>query len=193
MVTVNDSFRKIEQYVLELEERTSPAVWDQIYQNPISTNFIDGLVEQRWKVWYNSDRNFTGSFSESAHIIYLADYLKPHQRDMVLFHELVHLRHPIILSSSVDARMTPFGKNSREIIVEYLGRKARADHDLLRHAVLSFGLDAQIYDLPSYKAFKDVKEQQNFSFMKDWFPLRMDYQTSPFTTFKNAYSPLFPE
>src|SRR3989344_2484545 len=164
MITVNDSWPEIEQYVLELEKRTDQEIWQALHQCKISKYFIDRLVGKKWKVLYNSDTILVGSIHVTEPIIYLADHLKPHQRDITLFHELAHLRHPILLSSLVDTRITPFEKNEREIIVEYFGRKARADSELLRHAVLSFGLEQHVYDQASYAAFRLTPEQLNFSF-----------------------------
>ena len=43
MVTVNDSWLEIEQYVLGLEKKTAPDIWRAIHQNPISKYFIDKL------------------------------------------------------------------------------------------------------------------------------------------------------
>lgn len=176
MVTVNASWSEIEQYVLESEKRTAPDIWRAIHQSKISKYFIDGLIEKKWKVLYNSSTLFVGSIHKTKSIINLANYLKPHQRDITLFHELAHLCHPVLLSSRTDAKMTPFGEYEREIIVEYLGRKARADPELLRHAVLSFGLEPKIYDKVSYVAFTGIKGQQCFPFMsEEYATIQLDY------------------
>ncbi|GEM_PF-2112921 len=181
MLTVNDSWSEIEQYVLGLEKRTDQEIWQVLHQSKISTYFIDRLIGKRWKVRcdYDKSSHFFGGIDKDLPIIHLANHLAPHQRDITLFHELAHLRHPILLSSLVDIRVTPFDKNEREIIVEYLGRKARANPELLRYAVLSFGLEPHIYDQASYAAF-GVPEQLKFPFAaddpKEKLPLIMNFR-----------------
>ena len=136
------------------------------------------IVEKKWKVLndYGNTTTYVGGIDKLHPIIHLADYLKPHQRDITLFHELAHLRHPILLSSRTDTRMTPFGEYGREIIVEYLGRKARADPELLRHTVVSFELEPKIYDKASYVAFTGIKGQQCLSFMsEEYATIQLDY------------------
>ncbi|MBI4147030.1 hypothetical protein HY494_00065 [Candidatus Woesearchaeota archaeon] len=175
MVTVDASWKEIEHYISELQKKTSPAAWRVVNEIPISAYFIDRLIQKKWTVLCDYDKfsSICGSIDKNLPIIHLANHLAPHQRDITLFHELAHLRHPVLLSSCTDARMTPFAKNEREIIVEYLGRKARTDPELLRHAVVSFGLEPKIYDRASYVAFTGIKGQQCLPFMSE------EYATTP--------------
>ena len=160
-------WEKINSYVLQLRETNSRyPIWRAIEEFPLSKDFIDGIVEEGWRVIYEPDFFFLGGITHppEKNIILKAE-LKPYQRDRTLFHELAHLRHPLLLSyqTANDQKQ----KCEREVIVEWLGRKARADPGLLRHAVLSFGLDAYIYDKSSYQAFQGIKGQQCFSFMRE--------------------------
>lgn len=174
-----DSWEEINWYVSRLVNGTSPVIRDKIYQSSISSAFIDGLIHKGWRVEYEQDHFFAGSISLPPETkITLRDNLTPYGRDKTLFHELAHLRHPVLLSSRSGPLKTPFGKDDIETIVEWLGRKVRADPELLRYAIVSFGLQPQVYDQASYAAFRLVKEQLSFPFAEDnyleRFPLFMD-------------------
>ena len=64
-----------------------------------------------------------------------------------------------------------------EIILEYHARMLRADPQLLRHAVYSFGLKPEIYDCASYRAFGTVvvglENQLNFKFAEGDFDFKV--------------------
>ncbi len=148
------------------------AIWKEVQENPISKSFIDQLLTESWRVKY-LDTGFISRGISYDQEIYLANDLTPLKRDITLFHELAHLRHPILLSSRFAANEKE--KCEREIITEWLGRKARADPELLRHAVLSFSLEARIYDKSSYQAFqKIIRGQQCFPFIEQEYTVLMD-------------------
>ena len=163
MVTPLNSWKEIEKYVLFLHMcKPEQGVWQGINDYPLSVSFIDELVQKRWKVSYRSSfrKNFGVCCPDSRRII-LAGSLKddPYQRDKTLFHELAHARHPNFLGTNRELFLPKKEYAQRESITEWLGRKARADPELLRHAVLSFGLEPQVYDQSSYRAFNDVLKQ----------------------------------
>lgn len=165
------SWEKINSYVLNLREKKPQyPIWRAIERFPISKDFIDQVIKDKWKVVYKDLTGIVGGVTRENEI-YLARYLAPYPRDITLFHELVHIRHPYFLSSQTTNNRQE--KCEREIITEWLGRKARTDPDLLRHVVLSFGLDAHVYDKPSYEAFQGLRGQQYFPFMRQEYTVKI--------------------
>lgn len=92
-------------------------------------------------------------FFEGRDIITLRNGLDPFQRDVTLFHELMHAWYYPYLddfcSKEDDARALRNGART-----EWLARNARARPDLLREVVGFFLLKKEIYDFVSYHAFR---------------------------------------
>lgn len=156
MIHVHSPWRELDNYVsaLRLKDQNG-MIWQEIKDNPISTTFIDGLRKERWKVRYDCIEDL-GSCDYENKIILLSSLFRfvfPFERDITLFHELAHTRHPTLLNSVLHS---PVPDPQQEVIAEWLGRKARAEPELLRHAILSFGLKPEVYDQASYRAFKDL-------------------------------------
>lgn len=164
MVLATDSWEKINEYVLDLQARVDSKIWDQLFENSITAYFIDKLKSENWGVCYEKDHYFLGSIRLPKKIITLRAELTPCQRDLTLFHELAHLTHPF-LRNPTPLNGGPFGEESIEAIVEWFARKARANPKLLKHAVLSFGLEPYVYDQASYRAFNDLVPQLSFHFL----------------------------
>jgi hypothetical protein len=164
-------WKEIEAYVAGLQKNYGISFWEEIKDKPITTEFIDGIIKNGWKVFYKEGFVYAGVVTKDNKIL-LRDTLTPIKRDITLFHELAHIRHPVLLSSQgIESHRI---KCEREIITEWLGRKARADPELLRYAVHSFELQPHIYDLASYKAFKGLDKQLDFYFVENTYSLLMD-------------------
>ncbi|MBU0456810.1 MAG: ImmA/IrrE family metallo-endopeptidase [Nanoarchaeota archaeon] len=148
-----------------------------IQDNPITVESIDALAKKGWYVQFKSlCSSLKGGIVENK--ILLKENLSPYERDKTLFHELVHIHYPTYLSCKSERALSLFTELQIEAITEWLGRKARADHLLLREAIKSFELEPQVYDQASYRAFRIVKEQLAFPFAQDiiysQLPLLMD-------------------
>ncbi|MDO8511215.1 MAG: hypothetical protein Q7S55_03555 [Nanoarchaeota archaeon] len=171
IIDTTSSWTELDSHVHELKDSFPYwQIWKDIERKPINTFSIAYLVGHGLSlVEDHTFSTLTGAVmtrGDGKAKLWLRRDLAPYKRDVTLFHELAHVHHPIYLSRS-NGRFSASAEeeNAREAITEWLGRKARADPGLLRLAVLSFGLDAYIYDKSSYRAFQWIKGQQCFSFM----------------------------
>lgn len=156
-IHVHSPWIELDNYVSALHLKDQEGmIWQEIEDKQISTTFIDELRKEGWKVKYDCIEDL-GRCDYENKIIFLSSlfrfFYSPFERDVTLFHELAHVRHPTVLNS---VSYSSIPNHQQEIITEWLGRKARADPELLHHAVLSFGLKPQIYDRASYCAFKEL-------------------------------------
>ena len=182
--TASSSWKELDGYVSKLiQVFPNLQIWKDIERKPITVSSIDHLISDSTNLIEDSTITvFTGGIvieeETKKMVILLKAGLDSYNRDVTLFHELAHLHHPIYLSrrsNEFDGFVSYAEETAREAITEWLGRKARADPELLRHAVLSFGLEAQVYDKSSYQAFqKIIKSQQCFPFMEQEYPVLMD-------------------
>ena len=160
MITTElSSWKDIEEEILRLQkEQPKDELWGKVASEPISKEFIDDLVKKKWRVLYRPYNKNSGvcSFQQKKIVISRTYEHFPYRRDVILFHELAHARHGELLSSNHEDREK---RRQQEIIAEWLGRKARANPELLHHAVLSLGLQPQVYDQSSYRAFNDLVRQ----------------------------------
>jgi len=121
------------------------------------------------------------SYNEVFRIIDIHHLLSDYERDKALFHELCHLHYGGLIHPFLEDKF-PYKRGKlthheeiSENIIEWLGRKHRADYVLLREAVYSFELNPQIYDLPSYLAFAPLLDFNiEISNKKDLFRILMD-------------------
>jgi len=133
-------------------------IWPGIERNPPSIASIDVLLEHGYVVEERPLNLLLGTIEYPK--IVLQTSLDPYERDKTLFHELAHLHHPVLLCLGDSySYFSEREQLQREAITEWLGRKARADPELLRHAIVSFGLEPHVYDQASYRAFKDLVKQ----------------------------------
>lgn len=164
MIDVTDSWAKIEDFIETFQtiERYN-VIWSEINQKPISLDFINKIRTNGHRVEYQSfPEHHFGEYDRRSKLILLNEALQecPYERDVTLFHELAHARHPFSLN---DNRWLKYEeRQQREIVAEWLGRKARANPELLRHTIVSFGLEPRVYDLASYYAFQDLKITSDF-------------------------------
>ena len=167
-------WEEIISYVAKLREiNPKLLIWEELEEKLLSENFIDELISQGWEVFYRENYLFYGSISPlPKKEITLRAGLQPYQRDEALFHELAHLRHPLLLSHQTARNHQE--ETEREIIVEWLAKQARANPELLRKAVVSFGMRPKVYDLSSYHAFNDLVQQPSLPHMDLFYITLMD-------------------
>jgi hypothetical protein len=167
----------------QLKSRIDPHSWSEITENSLSIEAINKLISDGWKFSYGKNSRC------DLFKIVVERGLKGYERDYHLFHETVHAWYDnkiedVLYPLYVKDEYFDYGacKFSSEIITDWLALKARAKPELLRHTILSFGLDPQIYDQISYLAFcpnpVDLYKQREFPFAKDYFDklrkVRMD-------------------
>lgn len=126
---------------------------------PIYENFgkdtIDYFIRNKTKVIFEDSLTAEGKLRFSPLIgfkIEIKEGLNAFNRDCTLFHELVHACFYSAGAFRICREEEYF---KLEAIVEFNARKLRAQPELLRHAINSFKLTPQVYDLASYKAFPD--------------------------------------
>jgi len=171
---IMDSF----EYLKEIVNRHKAAfpnrkVWSQINENPLKTESIDRLVKKGLKVIMH---NFGSVYSGKSNLIKIENRVKGYRRDAEFFHELCHAWYGKELDDYCYNEQSPFRiylSMCNNIIAYWIARQLRADPGMLRHAVLSFGLEPQIYDMASYLAFSenpaDLNRQETFPFAEEHY------------------------
>lgn len=171
----NMTFGELEKEVeiLKLNFPLTPA-WNVLKSNLLVPESISKLISCGWTFGYIVSSDPPGFANPETKKIKIAGELKnPYLRDKILLHEIVHAIHHPQLS---DGWMTPEESARRNnIIVEWVSRKARANPDLLRTAVLGFGLTPEVYDSASYDAFEyhPDKRQLEFEFSQEYRNIRI--------------------
>jgi len=134
-------------------------------RNPITKKSIEKLVTDGWRVLFKKIF-FDGVINAKNQIIIDSTYFDdPYGRDVVLFHELVHIFHPEkIFRRAGFPEWSSSNPNYQELLVEWLARQSRAKPTLLRSTIISFQLQPVIYDRVSYLAFNNSR-QLTFSFI----------------------------
>lgn len=146
-------------------------LYDSIIKNPveITCKTISDIYDQGWRI--NFSKFLQGACIYRDKKIVLGNNLRGYKRDETLFHELVHLHYPDRLDEGF---FKTFGANERGAVVEYFARPLRANPELLRYVIETFGLKPQIYDLPSFLAFspftkEELEIQIPFKFERSYF------------------------
>jgi hypothetical protein len=122
-------------------------IWDSI-EEPITTDSIDSLIEDGWVVKTEQDTTYSRPWLTEIGLQY---GLRGFERDRALFHEIVHAWLGKEASDNMLARF----RDDNNTIVEHLARQLRANPEILRHSVLAFNLEPEIYDSVSHQAFAD--------------------------------------
>ena len=133
------------------------------YYNPnfFTVKTIDELIQDGWKV--TTVRNNHGIYGMTSGVfreIVLND-IEVYQRDKTLMHEIIHavrMKNRSYRFPSLEREIS----TAEHIVLEWQARLYRTDPELLRKAVLDFGLEPDIYDFVSYQAF--ARPGNNFGF-----------------------------
>ncbi len=160
MVNLLDSWENLNAYILGERNQGDYLVnhiLTSVARKPFGLNSLDQLQRGGWKVNLEPLSYFgNGMAMDNRREIRLEEGLSRGDRDLVLFHELMHAWYGRSLDDSV---MAPAAAVC-SLIAEWLGRKYRADPLLLRKAILNFGLVPEIYDQASYLAFYSKPDGQ---------------------------------
>lgn len=155
MVNLLDSWESLNAHVLGEISRGDyfvKKIFASVDRKPFQPDSLDQLQREGWKIHLEQLGFGNGMTINQRREIKLEESLSHGDRDLVIFHELMHAWYGQCLDDSVMAlSSTLIAVNST--VAEWLGRKYRADPLLLRKAVLSFGLVPNIYDKASYLAF----------------------------------------
>lgn len=126
-------------------------IWDAI-EEPITKDSIDSLIGDSWVVRTEQETTYSRPWLREIGLEY---GLNGFERDRALFHEMVHARLGEEASDSMPARF----RDDNNTIVEYLARQLRQNPDILRHSIVAFNLEPQIYDSVSHQAFADYHKR----------------------------------
>ncbi len=167
---------ELDRYVCSLlAQRRYRDASEALKDNPITPKSIAGLVADGVRVRLYD--GVGGHALSKLKIIGVGEGngLNGYERDKNLFHEVVHMHYGHILHDgcrdgdgcSVDG----ISQGERSAITEWIGRRCRAKPELLRSAILGFGLEPRVYDRPSYESFlsNSLGRQLMFSFAEDYF------------------------
>jgi len=134
-----------------------------IENKPFNEHTIKVLLDEKWIcktdgfVWStcNQEKKLIDLDRELTSQGRIYDF---YERDITLMHELNHAWYSRFRIYSGQKCLTDdassFNEFENRIINEIISRKNRADPWILKSAVESFGLEPQIYDLPSKMAFE---------------------------------------
>ena len=98
-------------------------IWTLIEDNKLAENLISNIIDQGWAV-VEKPLKSDGFHLRSIKRIIINDKLGYYDRDITLFHELVHIFYG--------------DKVKDEIVVEWIARKIRAHPQILRQAIRKF-------------------------------------------------------
>ena len=169
---ISSPWDRLNEYVLSLHADQSLAhTWKMICDNPLHESSIDMLVLDGWKINLIpqlEDNNVKhGACLLEEKEIEIVEGFGVYDRDKTLFHELIHAWYNYFGDPLNDINSWKVSNDVKDrclkngAIVEWLSRKKRATSSLLRHAVHSFQLKPEIYDVASYYAFvKDSPPDQ---------------------------------
>lgn len=138
---------------------SSEKIWERIDSDPISPAFISWLYRNGHRVIINGKLS---SYDAKKKLITISKgFSEGFDRDCTLFHEIAHAKY------DNDDNNRPFGRNYeyRELVIEFVGRKLRADPELLKFTVLTFNLEPQVYDLTSFIAFGQIMHPEICNFL----------------------------
>lgn len=170
------SWIELDEYVCWLlAQRKYRDVSEALRDNPITPKSVAGLVADGFEVRLNNGIGGVASSKLKIIGVGMGNGLNGYQRDKNLFHEIVHIHYGHILDDgcrdgdgcSVDG----ISQGERSAITEWMGRQCRAKPELLRSAVLGFGLEPRVYDRPSYESLfsNSSGRQLMFPFAEDYF------------------------
>ena len=154
----NWPWKRLDDYVTLIRRMTpEKRIWKDMRVKPLTPRAIDALVSGGWKLIVTSDFTHEESIGSTLHReqeIHLEHSLIGYRRDKVLLHEIVHAHYGMQLYDGMLARAFGFGNACQNnAITDWIARKARAKHLLLRYVISSFGLKPSVYDATSYRAF----------------------------------------
>ncbi|MBI5228621.1 hypothetical protein HY991_00815 [Candidatus Micrarchaeota archaeon] len=128
-----------------------------IKKKPLTEEAIDKLVAEGWKVVPTDDHS---SFvNRRKKIIGLKTDFKELQRDVSFLHEVAHAFYGQALTHN-----HPLDPDTVETFwfTDWLAKQWRRNPELLRHAILKFGLEPRIYDHVTRKAFSEQRTPEQF-------------------------------
>ena len=151
------SLAELDHQVKNFRQRNElDKIWFLLERKPFNQDSISKLVKDGWVVT-DSGYPTLSICDEKKKEIQLANEISGGVRDVHLFHELVHAWYGDELNDGGYFSFISYKANKNRVIVDWLAFQLRADPEILRHTILSFGLTPQIYDRASFEAFSDYK------------------------------------
>ncbi|MBR9704769.1 hypothetical protein GOV12_05120 [Candidatus Pacearchaeota archaeon] len=129
--------------------------------NPIAPKDITKLKNQGWEIIIYEPSVVSDiqlcSIDPDEKSISMGEPINPYTRDKMICHEIVHAVYGEISMDGI-RRLTQ-EEVDNGIITEWIGRKIRADSDILARIFTDFSIPPKIYDLSSYLAAKQISHE----------------------------------
>ncbi len=156
----------LDKHIQELQLKTrNRKLWEDIKQSPLTPQSIDKLIAEKWKFKTVNIPDY-GICSIEAKFIQLGTFNHGFVRDIYLLHELYHAWYGQQTNDGTFSE-SPY-KHDNRLIGHWLARKWRTNPEILKSAVLSFGLPPRIYDASSYNAFSSEPNDFNLQLCFDF-------------------------
>ncbi|MSR85868.1 ImmA/IrrE family metallo-endopeptidase [Candidatus Woesearchaeota archaeon] len=144
------------QLFVQQDQRYVGRLYKRFRERPFTFLAFEELQLRGIRVEYKVLENCVGEveiFPTGSSVISLDTNLWGYQRDVTVFHELMHVwYHPLLNDSSDLKDKRRYLSNAAR--TEWLARNARMQPDLLREVVEGLDIPKQIYDKASYLAFE---------------------------------------
>ncbi len=155
---------------VQQDRRYVGRLYKRFEQRPFTSESFEELKERGIEIKFVSTKDYLGQveiFPNGSSIILMKEGIFGFERDVTIFHELMHVWYDPMLDDS------PNLKNeqrclSNEARTEWLARRARAQPELLRIVIEGFDLKPEVYDKASCLAFEykfGKKNKYKFIFM----------------------------
>jgi len=154
---LNTVYQKIRHKPNESYPQREADFWKKIESHPLTPASIQQLIKDGWRLYYATPGSHYGGAQFKSKSLFVDISIDPYERDKILLHEFVHIHYGKNLlndSLQIDGHYNKLRHENR-VIVEWLARQYRADPQLLRAAVLCFGLEPKVYDKASLEAFPE--------------------------------------
>ncbi|MDP4012249.1 MAG: hypothetical protein Q8R00_01430 [Candidatus Nanoarchaeia archaeon] len=149
------NWEKLDNYVLNHANKVNPLLFSLISKKPLTNQSIDELIRNGLRL--ESMKLESYGHLLGGRVIILRESLKGYERDKTVFHEVLHALYGVKVSKDCFGDRIAKENNA---LVEWAARRFRAQPNLLRHTIKSFGLEIEVYDLASYYAYNHLQQGQ---------------------------------
>lgn len=149
-----EPWEHLNAFVQRIKERDPKRkIWTLLKEKPVTIQSIDELARDGWKVIPEAFEWSSGSADAIAKTIWVSEPTA-YQRDKTLFHEIAHAYYGEEIADSMNFIPERQIRQENNAIAEWIGRQSRSQPSLLRHAILTFDLKPEVYDMVSYLSFE---------------------------------------
>lgn len=131
-------YDRLEERVDELKTKLpNHPIWNKIKEDPITSEYIDRLVEEGWKVKFYPPQKLSdegaGSVDKNNKTIKVRGNLSIYERDITLLHEIVHIKY------GEDSQYQYIAEEAEpfygDLVTESLARELYKNKELLKKVI----------------------------------------------------------